>query len=261
MSARRDWDARTYERVAAPQASWAAEQLTRLALNGDEVILDAGCGAGNITAELVERVPHGHVYGVDAAPSMAALAAQRLGDRATVLCQDLLELALPEPVDVVFSNATLHWVLDHDALFVRLHDALAPGGRLVAQCGAHGNVSRVRAAAMAVAREEPYAPCFAGFREPWTFATPAETEPRLQRAGFADVRVWTVERPTAPEDPREFCRASILVRHLDVVPETLREGYLDAVMARLGTPVVYDYVRLNILATRPERPAASEPRR
>src|SRR5450759_4486793 len=140
----RDWDATTYDRISAPQQAWAAEQLDRLALAGDEVVLDAGCGSGRITAELARRVPRGTVYAVDAAPSMVSHTARTLAlgnhNRATVLCQDLTELALPEPVDVIFSNATFHWIPDHDALFAAVHRTLKPGGRLLAQCGGRGNI-------------------------------------------------------------------------------------------------------------------------
>ena len=107
-------------------------------------MLDAGCGSGKITAVLADLVPRGRVYAVDAAPSMVAHTRQALGDRATALCQDLVELSLPEPVDVIFSNATFHWIPDHDALFAALHRALKPGGRLLAQCGGRGNIDRFR---------------------------------------------------------------------------------------------------------------------
>src|ERR1700751_2860619 len=102
----RDWDAATYDRVSDPQLAWAREQFDRLQLTGDEVVLDAGCGAGRVTALLADLVPRGRVYAVAVAPSMAAHAREALGDRARVFCQDLVELAVPEPVDAIFSNAT-----------------------------------------------------------------------------------------------------------------------------------------------------------
>ena len=140
----RDWDAATYHRVSDIQFTWALEQLERLTLDRDDVVLDAGCGSGRVTALLADRVPEGRVYGVDVAPSMAEHAQEALGDRATIFCQDLVELSIPEPVDVIFSNATFHWVKDHDALFAALHRTLTPGGRLVAQCGGLGNIDAFR---------------------------------------------------------------------------------------------------------------------
>ena len=95
MSTTRDWDATTYDRVSAPQQRWAAEQLDRLELAGDEVVVDAGCGSGKITLELIRRVPRGTVYAVDAAPSMVRHTQEAVGDRATALCQDLVALDLP----------------------------------------------------------------------------------------------------------------------------------------------------------------------
>ncbi len=267
-----DWDATTYDRISAPQQAWAAEQLDRLALAGDEVVLDAGCGSGKITAELVRRVPQGRVYAVDAAPSMVQHTRQALGDRVTALCQDLTGLALPEPVDVIFSNATFHWIPDHDALFAALHRSLKPGGRLLAQCGGRGNIDRFRALADAVAAEEPFAPYFADWRRPWNYATAEQTAERLGRAGFADVQTWLEDRPTQLPEPRAFIATVCLVRHLDPLPEDLRERFVDRVMARLddpparsgvaasrgdvkrdrrgGAPVVLDYVRLNMTARR-----------
>lgn len=245
-----DWDAATYDRVSDIQLGWALEQLGRLALRGDEVILDAGCGSGRVTALLADKLPQGRVYGVDAAPSMAAHAREALGDRATVLCQDLVELSLPEPVDVVFSNATFHWVLDHDALFAALARASKPGGRLLAQCGGRGNIDAFRETADSVAAEEPFEFYFQSWRKPWNYATAEETARRLERAGYEDAKTWLEPKSVTPEDPRAFVRTLCLVRHLEPLPEELRDQFLDRVMARCAQPFVLDYVRLNMTGVR-----------
>jgi trans-aconitate 2-methyltransferase len=247
----RDWDAGTYDRVSGPQQRWAAEQLQRLGLTGDEVVLDAGCGSGKITAELADRVPRGAVYAVDAAPSMVRYARKALGERATIMCQDLAELALPEPVDVIFSNATFHWIPDHDALFAALHRNAKPGGRLVAQCGGRGNVDSFRRLSDQVAGEEPFAAYFSGWQRPWNYATAEETAERLRRAGFEEVECWLEDRPTELDEPRSFVTTVCLVRHLDPLPEELREPFVERVMEQLPEPVVLDYVRLNMVARRP----------
>lgn len=246
----RDWDAATYDRVSDIQFTWALEQLERLELNGDEVLVDAGCGSGRVTALLADRLPRGRVYGVDVAPSMAAHAAEALGDRATILCQDLVALDLPEPVDVAFSNATFHWIKDHDALFAALYRSIKPGGRLLAQCGGKGNIDRFRTLADSVAAEEPFDYYFTDWHGPWNYAGDKETAERLLSAGFTEVECWLEPRPVTPAEPRAFVQTVCLVRHLDLLPDELRGPFIDRVLARAGEPLMLDYVRLNLSARR-----------
>jgi trans-aconitate 2-methyltransferase len=246
----RDWDAATYHRVSGPQVEWAERVLERLPLRGDETVLDAGCGTGRVTQLLLDRLPHGSVVAVDSAPSMVEHARAALDHaRSTVLHSDLVELELDEPVDAAFSNAVFHWIGDHDALFARLHAALVPGARLVAQCGGSGNVARFHAAATEVADEEPYAEHLAGWEGPWNFAGAEETAERLERAGFAEVRTWLDPHPVMPPDLSVFIRTVCLGYHLERLPEELRDRYVEAVGERSGPEI--DYVRLNIDAKKP----------
>src|SRR5439155_23505 len=106
------------------------------------------------------------------------------GERAQVWCQNVLDLDLDAPVDVIFSTATLHWVRDHERLWPQLARALRPGGALEVQCGGAGNLARVRKEIEAV--QQHLAPELAGWL-PWEFATPEETEGRL-RPAWAPVR-------------------------------------------------------------------------
>jgi trans-aconitate 2-methyltransferase len=168
-----------------------------------------------------------------------------------VLCQDLVELELPEPVDVAFSNATFHWIPDHDALFARLFGVLKPGGQLVAQCGGFGNIDAFRQAAESVAGEEPFDQFFVGWRKPWNYADAAETAERLERAGFTEVSCWLEPRSVPLAEPRAFVTTVCLVRHLDPLPEGLHDPFIDRVMARAGEPLVLEYVRLNMTARKP----------
>jgi trans-aconitate 2-methyltransferase len=214
-------------------------------------VLDAGCGSGRVTELLVQRVPRGRVYAVDQAPSMVEHTQQRLGDRVFASCQDLARLDLPEPVDVVFSNATFHWITDHDALFTALHRNLAPGGRLLAQCGGRGNIDAFRRLADEVAASGEFARYFAGWQRPWNYATAEKTTERLRRAGFTDVSCWLEPKTVIPADPRAFVSTVCLVRHLDPLPEAVKPRFVDAVLARAGEPLVLEYVRLNMTAGKP----------
>jgi trans-aconitate 2-methyltransferase len=244
----REWDAATYDRVSRPQVEMAEAVLDRLDLRGDEAVLDAGCGSGKVTLMLLERLPHGRVVAVDQAASMVEHAREALAGRAAkVFRAELTQLELDEPVDAVFSNAVFHWIADHDRLFARLHAALVPGGRLVAQCGGEGNVQHFHEAARAVGATAPYAEYLDGWVGPWNFAAPAETAARLERAGFSDVETWLQPYPVVPEDPEDYLRTVCLGYHLEQLPEELREHYVGAVLARAGEEL--DYVRLNMVAS------------
>jgi trans-aconitate 2-methyltransferase len=242
----REWDAATYDRVAAPQETWGRDVLERLDLRGDERVLDAGCGTGRVTALLLERVPDGEVVAVDGSEAMVEETRRRFGDRVEAFATDLLDLELARPVDAILSTATFHWIGDHERLFARLYAALKPGGQLVAQCGGEGNVANVAAAIERVGH-----PALAGWSGPWNFAGARVTAERLRAAGFRDVWTWLQPWPVQPEDPRTFFATVILGAHLDRLPEADREPFIDAVMAEMGEPVVARYVRLNLLARRP----------
>jgi trans-aconitate 2-methyltransferase len=248
MSSTRDWDGAAYDRISGPQEEWARGTVDRLELRGGETVLDAGCGSGRVTRMLLDRLPDGHVYAVDAAPSMVEQARENLGDGATVWQSDLVELEVPEPVDAGFSNAVFHWVPDHPALFARLHAALKPGAPLVAQCGGKGNIERFHERAREVAARAPYDDYLGGWEGPWNFATAEETAERLDAAGFRDVQTWLEDSPVVPPEPETFLRVVCLGHHLEALPEDLREPYTRDVLEACGDPVELDYVRLNIVA-------------
>jgi trans-aconitate 2-methyltransferase len=244
----RDWDATTYERLSAPMTAMGTDVLDRLVLRGDETVLDAGCGTGNVTRLLHERLPDGHVIAVDAAPSMVEQARELLPADVDVFQADLLELEVDEPVDAILSTATFHWVPDHPRLFARLHAALKPGGRLVAQCGGFGNVAEVKQAGLDAATEAPYAEHLTGWDGDWTFATPEETDARLRAAGFRDIWCWLTRVDVDPGDPFAYLRAICLGSFLERLPADLHEPFVTAALERLPDPLEIHYVRLNILA-------------
>jgi len=246
----RDWNATSYERMSAPLEAMGRDVLDRLDLAGVERVLDAGCGTGRVTAALLERVPRGEVIAVDGSPAMVEAARERLGDTVDLRVADLVELELDRPVDAILSTATFHWIADHDRLFERLRDVLAPGGRLAAQCGGAGNIRELKAAAERVGTRDPYAPALGGWSGPWNFASTAETAARLARLGWVDVWTWSHDVRIEPDDPREYLGTVALGSHLERLEPELREPFVDAVIAELDEPVV-DYVRLNILARRP----------
>ncbi len=129
-----EWDAAEYEALSGPQTGWGSNFLGRVLadrpLGGGESAIDAGCGTGRVTEMLLERLPRGSVLAVDASGAMVEAARRRFaGDgRVRVEKMDLLQLEVEEPVDLIFSTATFHWIKDHEKLFGRLARALKLGG-------------------------------------------------------------------------------------------------------------------------------------
>ena len=243
----RDWDASTYDRVADPMARWGAAVLERLPLEGDERVLDAGCGSGRVTELLAERLPDGQVIALDGSPSMVDAARQRLarfGDRIEYVVADLgAPLPIEGDLDAVLSTATFHWVPDHDALFANLAAVTRPGGWLVAQCGGAGNIASIQRVLATIGD---------GWTGPAHFETVLATTRRLDAAGYVDIDCWLTDEPTRfePGEPFEtYLRTVVLGAHVERLPPGERDAFVHAVAEGVGEPVI-DYVRLNIVARR-----------
>lgn len=260
----KEWNAQVYHRISRPQQSWGAQVLARLPLRGDETVLDAGCGSGILTGELLERLPHGRVIALDRSENMLARAREHLEPRfpgqVTYIAADLGaldETIVPGPVDAIFSTATFHWIHDHDRLFRGLASLLKPGGRLIAQCGGGPNIARLLGRAQELMAQSPFAPHFAGYRLPFNFAEPEITAGRLTRAGFGDVSTWLNEAPTTLDDEptyREFLTNVILHPFLEQLPgPDLRRDFIERLVTQAradSPPFSLDYWRLNIEAER-----------
>ncbi len=260
----REWNAASYHRVANPHVDWGEAVLARLPLQGDETVMDAGCGTGKLTERLLERLPHGHVIAIDQSANMLSHAmahlAPRFGDAVTFQHRDLLALDADAIVDFIFSTATFHWIADHDALFRVLYRALRPGGWLIAQCGGGPNIAGIATRALTLLREEQErAGVEAGsWHGPWYFPGAEETEEALQRAGFTRVAAELIHAPVTMPDAasyREFLGTVVLGTHLERLPdERARASFLDR-MVELGAgdevPYSLDYWRLNLTGQRP----------
>jgi trans-aconitate 2-methyltransferase len=240
MTPAREWDAISYDKVAAPMTTRGVELVDELELRGDETVMDAGCGTGQVTAHLLSRLPEGRVIAVDGSEEMLRVAGERFGDDPRVsLVRAELEAPLPidGAVDAIVSTSTFHWVQNHDALWRNLAAVLRPGGVLASECGGFGNIASIVDVI--------------GTNGTWTFATPEDTLRRLEAAGFVDASAVLVPRPAQipAEEFVEYLRTVVLGAHMIKLGREAGEALVGRVAAALPEPVV-DYVRLVVRARR-----------
>ena len=259
----REWDATAYHRVSGPQVSWGKKVLAGLKLRGDEFLMDAGCGTGRLTTDLLQALPQGRVVGVDLSQNMLATARDQLqpqfGNRVHFVVADLQDLPFERTFDGIFSTAAFHWVPDHARLFRSLVHALRPGGWLRAQCGGGPNLARLRERMDALMAAPRYARFFAHFRDPWVYNDAKTAADLMRQAGFVEVKTSLEPALTVLENLdtySDFVGTAILRRHLEEIPDRALRTEFVAELARQAAlddpPFSLDYWRLNLAGRVPE---------
>ena len=186
-----EFDGEKYKNASTHQKEWANKILEELKLAGNERILDLGCGDGVITNQLAEMVPDGEVLGIDASEGMikTALEGKKYKNVGFEL-KDINEIDYVNRFDFIFSNATLHWVLNHKTLLKNVYRALKKGGKIRFNFAADGNCSffyKVIRQAMTESRYEDY---FMNFSWPWYMPTIEVYEKNAAESEFSDVQIW-----------------------------------------------------------------------
>ena len=182
------WNAADYAANSVVQQTWARELIAKLKLRGDEHILDVGCGDGKVTAELARAVPRGSATGVDASPQMVKFAQKTFPAKKFPNLEfhvmDAREIKFDRQFDIIFSNAALHWVDDHQAILRGMAAVLKPGGRLIVSCGGKGNAQDVFVALRPEMRLKTWSEYFRKMPKPYFFYAPEDYEKWLPKFGF-----------------------------------------------------------------------------
>lgn len=255
------WDAASYNEVSKPQQEWGIELMDAFDWRGDETVLDAGCGSGLLTLELLKRIPRGRVLAVDSDPGMidqakANLSAELDSGRVELHHADLLRFRASPPAEVIFSNAVFHWIKDHEALWKACFESLVPGGRLLVQFGGAENLAPQMALFDEVAARLPYRPLLAGFDRGWNRTSAATARLGLAKAGFFDIEARELSKQPRFESAESFGRylRTVILRPYrkrlgECLWNALAEEYTALHFARLGPELAYR--RLEIRARRP----------
>lgn len=232
------WDAAGYAANSIVQQAWARELIAQLGLRGHEHILDVGCGDGKVSAEIARAVPGGAVTGIDAAAEMIAFAQKRFPSREFPNLEfhvmDARKIKLAGKFDLVFSNAALHWVDDHQKFLAGAASVLQPGGRLVVSCGGKGNAQDVFIALRPELRLKQWREYFRKMPEPYFFYAPEEYKKWLEKAGFKmrHVRLAPKDATYAGTDGFATWLRTTWIPYVQRIPEPVREEFIAAVTRR-----------------------------
>jgi len=228
------WDPRAYGTNGAFVHGLAGGVLEWLAAQPGERILDLGCGDGQLTRRIAAT--GAVVTGVDASPQMVAAACSR-----GIVAVEAAAESLPHAdtsFDAVFSNATLHWIRDQDAMMAEVRRVLKPGGRFVAEMGGHGNIAAIRVALIAVLARHGQAGREDGVNY---YPTSDAYTHRLESQGFQVERIALIPRPTP-----------LAKSGMEGWLRTFRSGVLDSLPEALGDTVVAETAELLAPALRDE---------
>ncbi len=219
------WDARTYDKVSINvQLEWGRNLIENRRWVGNEIVLDAGAGSGNLTRILADKVPDGQVYAVDADANMVEYAKSNLPGykNVQVIHSSMDKVNLPTKVDVIFSNAALHWVLNHDDVFSHFRRLLkssngrSGGGELLIECaGGNDNLAGTLPVIFRIMQYDQFKEYFVNWKQSWQYPKPDEAERLLQEAGFKNIKVKLSKRTTYFSDPQCF---AIFVRTVIMKP-------------------------------------------
>ena len=230
------WNAADYAAHSSAQLTWARELYTKLGLNGNERILDIGCGDGKITAELAARVPDGHVTGVDNSRDMIELAKknhpQSQHPNLEFQVMDARQIDFTDRFDVVFSNAALHWVRDHGPVLQGISGALRSGGSFLLQMGGAGNAGDLVRIIDQLIADDPWKDYFQQFEFPYGFHSPETYRTWLDSAGLLADRNELIMKDMV-YDTREKLTGwfrTTWLPYLERVPSKMQENFIKTVI-------------------------------
>jgi len=220
------WNAKDYAKHSKGQELWARELITKLALQGNENILDLGCGDGKVTAFLAEAT-RGKVMGVDKSEAMVKLAQKSYANIA-FHSMDATTLNFENEFDVVFSNAVLHWVHNHKAVVQGIYKSLKKDGKILLQFGGEGNAKEILSV-MDVFIAKEYAPYFKDFEFPYSFPHSDVYEALLAEQGFRNIDAKLIKKDMVHEDVEAFKGwiRTTWFPYTDILDENMREEFID----------------------------------
>ena len=240
------WRGDKYDSVADPQHRWGLSVLEGHEDTAPTRILDAGCGSGRVTEQVLHRFGDADIVAIDTSASMLDAARNRLGHRSRLTLEqvdlgDSAALMKLGRFDAILSTGTLHWVMDNGKLFADLGKMLTARGIFVSQSGGEGSIEAVRTILDELG---------IGWSRLNNYASVSGTRDRLTAAGFDPVECWMTNEPVDFEDHNAFVDYllnGVISPYVSSLNEPERMSIAEEVADRLPA-LNLQFVRLNIRA-------------
>ncbi len=231
-----EFDGKKYEKASAHQREWGEKLISELNLIGTEHILDLGCGDGTITAELANLVPKGRVIGIDASHGMIDTAIQKLKPNLRFVLMDINNLNFTNEFDIVFSNAALHWVKNHNLLLKNIMKALKPEGIIRFNFAGDGNCSNFFKVIREAIKLPDFLSYFSEFQMPWFMPTIEEYKSIIEKSSFRNIRIREENADRFFSDKEAMIKwidQPSLVPFMPYIPEKHKNNFREYVIRRM----------------------------
>jgi trans-aconitate 2-methyltransferase len=252
------WNPDQYERFREERSRPFFDLLALVKPRPGLRAVDLGCGTGELTRRLHRHINAVETIGVDNSDAMLAKSSEFAGDGLRFEKADIGAWVPQRSFDLVFSNAALHWVPDHEALFSRLTRALAEGGQLAVQMPTNHD-HRSHTLAAEIAAEPPFREALEGYRKAVNVLVPESYSVLLHRLGCREqhVRVEVYGHQLASrEEVVEWVKGSTLTDYERRLPGEVYAAFLVRYRERLlaeledDRPYFFPFKRLLIWAQR-----------
>ena len=230
------WNPTEYQISSSNQKRWGKELLSKIKFKGNEKVLDIGCGDGKLTASIVQKVPQGFVIGIDSSEDMINLAKKNfpaeIYPNLIFIVKDARKIDFEEEFDIVFSNACLHWIVDHLPILEKIKRSLKSSGKIFLQMGGKGNAAGIVEILEYLIRNKKWAKFFKNFSFPYGFYSDKEYKEWLRIVGFKIKRVELIEKDMVHEDEGKFASwiRTTWLPYTQRIPEELRENFIKEVI-------------------------------
>lgn len=234
-----DFDGEKYKKASRHQKEWGKNLISQLHLKGDEVVLDLGCGDGILSEQISQLVPNGKVIGIDASNGMLQTAKKLERDNLSFIQMDINNMDFSNEFDIIFSNAALHWVLNHSLLLDHSFRALKQGGSIHWNFAGNGTCATFCDVMHIEMKNPQYASYFLDFTWPWFMPSKKQYEALIEPVGFSEINIVEENKDRYFSNANEMigwinqpCIVPFIKCLPDEVKETFRQDVIQLMIER-----------------------------